>query len=249
MEAALERYSSMLGDSQLTALTTSVVSMLLVGGMLGCPFAPLFNSRLGRRGTLLLAGMLLLVSSICQVFCRIANSIEMLLLGRLIAGLAAGLIYATQPMYLMELAPSELSGSVGVFTCIGITGGIVVGQIFSFDFALGTEKLWPFALGASGIFVLIGLAPILWFPQSPRDLVSKGKIDKARKALMRLRGNENRANADLAEIVASAATDQQLSLKEVLCNSKYKMPLIIVSSFHSVQMLSGITAVGGYNLT
>ncbi|EDX06130.1 GD10539 [Drosophila simulans] len=164
MESALVRYSSRLGDSQMTIMMSAVVSIFLIGGMLGAPFAPIFSARLGRRGILTLSGLLLLVSSICQLFCRMANSIEMLLLGRLIGGLAAALIYATQPMYLVELAPAELSGSVGVFTCIGLTGGIVLGQVFSFDFLLGTEKLWPYALSGSAIFVLIGLAPIFWFP-------------------------------------------------------------------------------------
>ncbi|XP_017072610.1 solute carrier family 2, facilitated glucose transporter member 3 [Drosophila eugracilis] len=249
MESALTRYSSRLGDSQITIMMSAVVSIFLIGGMMGTPFAPLFNARLGRRGILTLSGLLMLVSCICQLFCRMANSIEMLLLGRLIAGLAAALIYATQPMYLVELAPVELSGSVGVFTCIGITGGIVLGQIFSFDFFLGTESLWPYALGASGIFVIVGLAPIFWFPESPRFLMSQGKKEKARVALMRLRRDEGRVNAEMAEFeVASEATTQKVTLRQVLGNSKFKMPLIIVSSFHFVQQMSGISAIWFYSV-
>ncbi|XP_039491950.1 solute carrier family 2, facilitated glucose transporter member 1 isoform X1 [Drosophila santomea] len=249
VESALTRYSSRLGDSQVTIMMSAVVSIFLIGGMLGAPFAPIFSARLGRRGILTLSGLLLLVSCICQLFCRMANSIEMLLLGRLIAGLAAALIYATQPMYLVELAPSELSGSVGVFTCIGITGGIVLGQVFSFDFLLGTEKLWPYALSGSAIFVLIGLAPIFWFPESPRFLMSQGRREKARVTLMRLRRDEGRVNAEMAEIeVTSEAQGQGVTTKEVLCNSRLKMPLIIVCSFHFVQQMSGISAIWFYSI-
>ncbi|KMY92184.1 solute carrier family 2, facilitated glucose transporter member 3 isoform X3 [Drosophila mauritiana] len=243
MESALVRYSSRLGDSQMTIMMSAVVSIFLIGGMLGAPFAPIFSARLGRRGILTLSGLLLLVSSICQLFCRMANSIEMLLLGRLIGGLAAALIYATQPMYLVELAPAELSGSVGVFTCIGLTGGIVLGQVFSFDFLLGTEKLWPYALSGSAIFVLIGLAPIFWFPESPRFLMSQGRREKARVTLMRLRRDEGRVNAEMAEFeVSSADEGQRVTMKQVLCNSKLKLPLFIVCSFHFVQQMSGISA-------
>ncbi|XP_037715338.1 solute carrier family 2, facilitated glucose transporter member 3 isoform X2 [Drosophila subpulchrella] len=249
MESALTRYSSRLGESQVTIMMSAVVSIFLIGGMLGAPFAPIFSARLGRRGILVLSGMLILVSCICQLFCRMANSIEMLLLGRLIGGLAAALIYATQPMYLVELAPAELSGSVGVFTCIGITGGIVLGQVISFNFVLGTEKLWPYALAASGIFVMIGLAPIFWFPESPRFLMSQGKREKAKVALMRLRGDEARVNAEMAEFeVTSETAGQKITMKEVLCNSKLKMPLIIVSSFHFVQQMSGINAIWFYSV-
>jgi len=44
--------------------------------------------------------------------------------------------------------------------------------------------------------------------------------------------------------VTSEAAGQKITIKEVLCNSKLKMPLIIVSSFHFVQQMSGINAVG-----
>ncbi|KAH8365290.1 hypothetical protein KR084_007986 [Drosophila pseudotakahashii] len=249
MESALTRYSSLLGDSQMTIMMSAVVSIFLVGGMLGAPFAPIFSARLGRRGILILSGLLILVSCICQLFCRLANSIEMLLLGRLIGGFSAALIYATQPMYLVEIAPAELSGSVGVFTCIGITGGIVLGQIVSFDFVLGTEKLWTYALAFSGIFVIIGLSPIFWFPESPRFLMSQGKREKARITLMRLRRDEARVNAEMAEFEVSAeAGGQKITTKDVLCNSKLKMPLIIVSSFHFVQQMSGINAIWFYSV-
>nr|NP_001260798.1 sugar transporter 3, isoform B [Drosophila melanogaster]AGB93331.1 sugar transporter 3, isoform B [Drosophila melanogaster] len=248
MESVLERYSSRLGDSQMTIIMSTVVSIFLIGGMLGAPFAPIFSARLGRRGILTLSGLLLLVSCICQLFCRMANSIEMLLLGRLIGGLAAALIYATQPMYLVELAPAELSGSVGVFTCIGLTGGIVLGQVFSFDFLLGTEKLWPYALSGSAIFVLIGLAPIFWFPESPRFLMSQGRREKARVTLMRLRRDEGRVNAEMAEFEVSSTDEGQVTMKQVLCNSKLKLPLFIVCSFHFVQQMSGISAIWFYSI-
>ncbi|XP_016957570.1 solute carrier family 2, facilitated glucose transporter member 3 isoform X1 [Drosophila biarmipes] len=234
MESALTRYSSRLGESQVTIMMSAVVSIFLIGGMLGAPFAPIFSARLGRRGILMLSGTLILVSCICQLFCRMANSIEMLLLGRLIGGLAAALIYATQPMYFVELAPAELSGSVGVI---------------SFDFVLGTEKLWPYALAGSGIFVILGLAPIFWFPESPRFLMSQGRRDKARVELMRLRRDEARVDAEMAEFeVTSDEARQKPTMKQVLCDSKLMMPLIIVSSFHFVQQMSGINAIWFYSV-
>lgn len=221
----------------------TVVSMFVIGGTVGTPFAPMCNSWLGRRNCLVLSGVIMVVAALLQLGCKLLDSIEMLMLGRLLGGIAAALVYATQPMYLVELAPAELSGSVGVFTCIGITGGIVVGQFFSFDFVLGTDSLWPYALAGSGIFVILGLVTIAFFPESPRYLVSKGKKEQAKNALMRLRGDEARVNTELAQIEAAANAESPLTMKQVICEKKYLLPLFIVASFHFVQQMSGINAV------
>ncbi|KAH8401165.1 hypothetical protein KR009_003421 [Drosophila setifemur] len=248
-KSASTRYSSSLSDTQRMLVLAGVVSMYVIGGLLGSPFAPLCNSRLGRRGSLMLSALLILMGAICQGSCTIVNSIELLLLGRLLGGFAAGIVYSTQPMYLVELAPAELSGSVGVFTCIGLTGGIMMGQVFSFDFALGTENLWHYALAGSAIFVIIGMLPSFWFPESPRHLATKGNREKAKSALMFLRGDEDRVKAELAEIEATAgAQGEQVTMKEVICNKKLMMPLIIVSSFHVVQQMSGISAIFYYSI-
>jgi len=111
-----------------------------------------------------------MISGLLHFFCRLANSLELLLLGRLLGGVAAAFVYSTQPIYLVELAPKELSGSVGVFTCIGITGGVVVGQIFSFDFFWGNKSHWHWALSGFMLFVVIGLLPLCLFPESPRGV-------------------------------------------------------------------------------
>lgn len=169
---------------------------------------------------------------------------ELLLLGRFLGGVAAAFVYSTQPMYLVELAPTELSGSVGVFTSIGITGGIVVGQIFSFDFFWGNESHWHWALAGFMLFVLIGLLPLCLFPESPRYLISKGNQNKTKAAIMKLRKKPEVADMELARIESAfKSTEQTMSIKSVICDSKLRMPLIIVCSFHFVQQGSGCNAV------
>ncbi|XP_030387634.1 solute carrier family 2, facilitated glucose transporter member 7 [Scaptodrosophila lebanonensis] len=246
-ESVSKRYSKDLTSSQLTLLMAFVVSMFQVGGIVGSFVASMFNNKLGRKGSLLVSGILFLISSLCQWICRPLNLVELLLLGRLVAGFASGLVYSTQPMYLVELAPAELSGSVGVFTCIGITGGIVLGQIFSFDFTLGTDGLWHFALAAFGLFVLIGMVPACFFPESPRYLFSKGNVDRTKASLMRLRSTSERAERELAEMEATPNVER-VSMCAVIKNGKLTMPLILVCGFHSVQQFSGISVIWYYSV-
>lgn len=58
----------------------------------------------------------------------------MLIIGRLIVGIASGLTTSTLPMYMAELSPLKLRGTLGVLSPMGIIGGVAIGQI-------GTENV------------------------------------------------------------------------------------------------------------
>lgn len=99
-----------------------------------------------------------------------AGSVEMLLIARIVVGLASGLTTSTVPMYLTELAPIKVRGTLGVLTPMGLVGGIVVGQVASLQQVFGTEDLWHVAFSAYGLIVLVCLLPFPWFPESPKFL-------------------------------------------------------------------------------
>lgn len=82
-----------------------------------------------RKRSLLTCALLFLVSAILFFFCRMANSVIMLIIARFIAGVASGLTTSTLPMYMAELSPLQLRGTLGVLSPLGIIGGVVIGQI------------------------------------------------------------------------------------------------------------------------
>lgn len=94
----------------------------------------------------------------------------MLLLGRLIVGLASGLSFGTTPMYLAEISPISLRGSVATIFSVGISLGVCIAQLISLDEVLGTHDLWHYALSVYVAFILIFLIPYPWFPESPKYL-------------------------------------------------------------------------------
>ncbi|KAH8394642.1 hypothetical protein KR222_000856, partial [Zaprionus bogoriensis] len=239
--------------SGLDLLWTSIVSIYLIGGIIGGIFgsllAPYLNDVMGRRGTIEVSGIIFLVSGLFSFLCRIANSVELLLVGRVVAGVAAALVISTHAMYLVELAPTELSGSVGGFTSIGLTAGIVFGQLFTFNFLLGTEELWHYGISAFLIFIIIGIAPTFSFPESPRYLLSKGKKEQAKATLIRLRKNPRRVDQELAEMEAEASSDSgTMSMREVIGDKKLTLPLFLVITIAIVQAGSGISMVWNYSV-
>lgn len=176
--------------------------------------------------------------------CRFMNSVELLLLGRLLCGAASALVFSILSMYLVELAPVELSGSVGVFTNMGLTGGVLWGQIFNFDTVLGTKTLWPLGISGFVLFVLIGMIPSIFFPESPAYLMLKGNKEAAKKALAKLRKNSQRVDQEMAameDVLKGASAN--MSMKECIKDSKLTMGLIVTMSFCLVQAGSGTSHV------
>lgn len=116
------------------------------------------------------------------LFCRMAESVEMLLIGRILIGFEAGISTSTVIMYLIELSPVKFRGSVGTCLSLGISSGILIGQVCSLEEVLGTEKLWQYAITAHAVFKLICLFSFPWFPESPKFLyLVSGNKQKAIK--------------------------------------------------------------------
>lgn len=169
------------------------------------------------------------------------------MLGRLLVGLGSGLTMSSLPMYLSEIAPLMLRGTLGVFCAVGFSGGVVVGQIFSLRSVFGTENQWHVALSFYLVLVAICFGPFFLYPESPKWLyVIKGDREEAQVQLMRLRGKvkADDLSKEMEDLAAEAgAVDDANSFGDVLGNSKYLLPMFIVCAFQGGQQLSGINAV------
>lgn len=164
---------------------------------------------------------------------------------RFFGGVASAFIVTAHPMYLLELAPVSLSGSVGVFTCIGITGGILLSQIVSMPQVLGSEEHWPYALSFYALLVLICLLPLLAFPESPRWLyLVKADADKSALVLQRLRGKQSTVQQELNDLETTLQLKSQANgMWKVLRDKELFLPLLLVCAFQATQQLSGVNAV------
>lgn len=179
-------------------------------------------------------------------------SIEALLLGRLLVGLASGLTTASLPMYLAEIAPLALRGTLGVFCAVGVTGGVVVGQVFSLRDIFGTADSWHYALSFYIVLVIVCYLPAYLYPESPKWLyIMRHNTEAARRELIRLRGADrlDMVEHELEEMEIEANAKVQTSnFISVLRDPAMLLPLIIVCCFHGGQQLSGINAVSTFPL-
>lgn len=144
------------------------------------------------------------------------------------------------------MAPIRLKGSVGVFTCIGVTGGILIAQIVTMPQLLGDE-CWSYALSAYALITLLCLPALISFPESPRWLFLV-KEDSARtaKALSRIHGKDSPVVQQELDALETAMLNEEKSssICEVLKSNELCLPLFLVCCFMGTQQLSGINAVG-----
>ncbi len=86
----LQSYGVSLEPQPLELLWSFVVSIFLIGAGIGAFLAGSLANRIGRRNAIFVNGILNVIGAIIFAFCILASSVELLLLGRLVVGLAGG---------------------------------------------------------------------------------------------------------------------------------------------------------------
>src|SRR5215472_17417707 len=112
------------------------------------------------------------------------NAVWMLMLARLVLGLAIGVAAVVAPLFIAEAAPLRIRGALVSTYQLAITAGIVLSYLTGL--VLGGEDTWRvmFALGAvPGLAFLLGL---VFLPESPRWLVLKNRDADATASMRRL---------------------------------------------------------------
>ena len=178
------------------------------------------------------------------------SSWEVLLVGRLVVGLTAGLNTVLVPMYVSEIAPVDLRGGLGVFNQLAVTSGIFLGQVLGLSEVLGNDDGWPWLLAVAIIPCVVQLAILVVSPRSPRYLaISLDQVEEARKELMKLRNNDDEmVDKELEEMKAEKEAEQEpeMSILELLSSSKLRQALIICVVMHLSQQFSGMVAIFYY---
>ncbi|MFF2654338.1 sugar porter family MFS transporter [Streptomyces sp. NPDC058045] len=157
----------------------SVVSVLLIGSVIGAMGSGGLADRWGRRRLLGAAGAVFLAGTALAVF---STGYPMLLAARIVLGLAVGTASALVPVYLSEISPTAVRGRLLTMNQLLITVGILVAYLVNMVFSGGGHWRAMFACGAVPAVVLVVAS--LWFlPESPQWQIASGRPDLARAAI------------------------------------------------------------------
>ncbi|EOC1281659.1 sugar porter family MFS transporter [Cronobacter turicensis] len=181
-----------------------VVSVMMFGAALGALCSGPMSSSLGRRRSLLLGATLFVVGSLG---CAAAGNMQMLAIARFILGLAVGVASFTAPLYLSEIAPERIRGSMISLYQLMITIGIL--SAFVSDTALSGGGHWRWMLGIITFPAVVLFIGVLTLPESPRWLMMKRRDALAASVLKRLRNSDKDAQHELNQIRESVKIKQR----------------------------------------
>jgi len=216
-----------------------VVASLLLGAMLGAAAAGQACDRVGHRRLLMFAGWLFTFGALAAAF---APSAAMLILARFVLGVAVGVASAQVPLYLSEMAPTQIRGAIASLNQIMIVLGIFGAYLISFLFA--DMSAWRLMLGIGVIPALLLVIGMWLQPETPRWLMLHGRADEARTILTRSRP-PSEVERELADMEA-AGQRARVSLLQLLRARWLRRSLLIAAGLAIFQQFVGINTMVYY---
>ncbi len=225
-----------------------IVSALLVGAAVGALFSGILSSKLGRRKTILLSAVNFIIGSI---LCALAPNEHVLIIARVILGLAVGIASFTAPLYLSEISPQSVRGSLISMYQLMITIGIVMAFLSNTwlatyaTFGGVTGGHWRLMLGIIAIPAAVMFAGVFFLPESPRWLFMQGFKDKAIAVFKGMHLDDAEIAAEVREIEDSLKVKQG-GFELLAKSSNFRRVVGLGIGLQIIQQLTGINVIMYY---
>lgn len=171
------------------ALEGLVVASTLVGAVASVAVAGPAADWVGRKFMLCISGVLYSLAALVMLW---APTVYILILSRIVVGGAYGLASTITPILISESAPAESRGQLATFPQLLGSLGLFLAYVMDFVLSLQPDPNWRFMLGVLSVpSVLYVFLCLFLLPESPRWLVSKGRMHDAKVVLQNLRGQED----------------------------------------------------------
>ncbi|MDQ2681471.1 MAG: sugar porter family MFS transporter, partial [Candidatus Eremiobacteraeota bacterium] len=244
-----------------------IVAAVLLGSVISSLGAGALADWIGRKNLMILSALMFVISI---PIIALAHGFAPLVLGRLLQGMSGGFIGVAVPLYLAEcLGASNRGKGTGIFQWM-LTFGFVLAALITlyFSYRLGavtklgnTAEIFAFKDHAWRGTFWLSLPPGLLFllgglvvSESPRWLFRRGKKAAALAALQRSRTTEQ-ADSELLLMETNAAADagavaaRGVNYRESLARRKYIVPFILACLILTLNQLTGVNSIIGYNTT
>ncbi|MCI1639982.1 MAG: sugar porter family MFS transporter [Bacteroidales bacterium] len=229
------------------------VGCALIGSIIGVMTAGILSDNLGRKRTMLISAILF---SISAIGCAICGNFSELVAYRIIGGFGIGIVSIVSPIYISEIAEADKRGTMVSLYQLAVTVGFLAAYLVNYiiiknvpdsAFSGFTDKLfhsesWRGMLGCETIPDLLFLIVILFVPESPRWLLTKGKTEKAASIMRRIYDGNSK---EIDEIRLSGTSEKKGKESEwkMLLEPGIMKAVIIGSAIAILGQFMGVNAV------
>ncbi len=220
-----------------TASEEIVVSGVLLGATIGAIVGGKAADFFGRRKVLLVTAAIFGIGALASAM---APSPAILIVSRVVLGLAIGLASTNVPVYLSEVAPSHARGWVVSLFQLAVTVGIVVAYLTDYVFA--SVEGWRWMLGLAVAPALVFGTGMFFLPETPRWLIRGGQHEVAHRVLIRIRKHAD-VHAEIEEIKASLVQQTESGRWGDLLSRHVRPALIVGLGLAIFQQITGINTV------
>ena len=223
---------------------SAVVSVLLLGAIPGALLAGRISDRIGRRRLLAGIGVLFLLG---VAIAALANGFWILILGRLVMGVAVGAVSAAIPTYLGEMAPAQIRGRILTLNQLLITIGLLASYLVNWAFAGAGD--WRLMFWMAGVPAVLLVVACVVLPESPVWLIAKGRTGEARKILdsVTMPGGADRVIARFSTTPERSGnaplTEPKLRGMRALLTPNVRPALFVGITLAALQQFSGINTI------
>ena len=196
------------------------VGCALIGSIIGVLCAGSLSDYIGRKITMLISAAFF---SISAIGCAVCGSFDALVAFRIIGGVGIGIVSIVSPIYISEVSPAKIRGTLVSLYQLAVTAGFLLAYLANWAIDAGIDpsaaadaglwsrmfnaEAWRGMLGSETLPALLFLFIIFFIPESPKWLIIKGKSSEATAVLSRILGSEDEIGAEVEATRSSSGED------------------------------------------
>ena len=215
-----------------------VVSSVLIGAVIGAATNGILADIFGRKKIIIATAIIFIIGSI---LCGFAPNVYVLIISRIFVGLAVGIVNFVIPLYLSEISPKAVRGTLVSLYQWAITAGILFSYFINAAFAQAVFN-WRWMLLAGvlpGLVLLIGMC---FMSDTPRWLISKNKDDDAEKVLKKIEPDVD-IETEIKEIKRTLKLNKKTSGQKFKFKKWMIMPFVVGIGIMFAQICTGINTI------
>ena len=195
------------------------VGCALIGSICGVLVAGSLSDSLGRKFTMLISAALF---SISAIGCAVCGSFDSLVAFRIIGGVGIGIVSIVSPIYISEVSPARIRGTLVSLYQLAVTIGFLLAYLANWMIDSSADltsagslwtnmwnsEMWRGMLGSETLPALLFFTIIFFIPESPKWLIVTGKMDKASMVLRKIYSAKEDVDNEIVQTRESLGTDK-----------------------------------------